>query len=176
MFTSPRFVDVGGAELAVYSVGQGPPRVSTRRKLLILAAFAPVVAMFAWGASRAPLDPDEARETCLHPYYQAIDARRYDDALGYLTATYRQTVADELRSAIERHDAAFGKVVAREETTWNGYAGFAGDTGFHVRTWFRFERGDPVHVLFRVVHQEDGSWRIDDMGEIRSRTIVPGPW
>ncbi|MBI2892556.1 MAG: hypothetical protein HYY06_03325 [Deltaproteobacteria bacterium] len=151
---------------------------SKRTKILILVGFVPVAGIFVWGAMRAPLDPGEALETCMTPYFDAVDAERYDEAWErHTTAGYRRAHAKgEFRAALETHRRERGRIVSRGERIENGFANVDGRSGFHFRYWFGFERGDPVNVVYTVVHQDDGTWRIDGALESIGRAGRPGPW
>lgn len=155
----------------------GTARATPRQVALILLAFVPVVGLFAWGAVRAPSDASDAVATCLEPYYAAVDAGRYDAAWALTTAEYqRRTPLPEFSAALSKRLDERGSVVAREERIADGFAETVGETGFVVQTWFRFEHGDPVHVVYRVVEAREG-WRIDGSAErTAGRTSVAGPW
>lgn len=151
---------------------------SRRTKIVVLVGFLPVAGIFVWGAMRAPLDPGEALESCMKPYFAAVDAGVYDQAWErHTTAGYRRAhPLAAFRAALETHQRERGRITSRGERIENGFANVDGRTGFNFQYWFRFERGDPVHVVYTLVHLDDGSWRIDGMVERVGRAGHPGPW
>lgn len=155
-------------------------KVATPRQTrIILGVFGCVTAFGAWGLSRAPTDDGDAQETCLEPYFAALDRGATREAYaGYTTEDFRAAhPVASYEAELAARIAAQGRLVRREPRGANGFSEVSGGRGFHVRYTYRFEHGDPHDVQFRLV-EEAGRWRIASMGERRPgvRALAEGAW
>ncbi len=162
-------------------MNQRTVQATRKQKMAGLIVTALVLAVSAWGLSKAPHANDPGAQAVLNHYFASIDAGRYDDAWRQdTTANYRaHAPLDAFRQKLEMHRNDWGRIVERQHRAANGRAGFyTPGRGQGVRDcrYFRYEAGwEPSDeaICYALLRDAQGRWAIDSITPPRSE---PRPW